>query len=70
MKRRNLLVLVGAAAFSPRVVFAQSNQPVLIGWLHGGSRQVEGFSLATFKEGFAALGWKEGSNFLLEERPG
>ncbi len=68
MKRRNLLVVVGAAAFAPRVVFAQSKQPLLIGWLHGGSRQVEGFSLVAFKEGFAALGWKEGSNFLLEER--
>jgi ABC-type uncharacterized transport system substrate-binding protein len=49
-------------------VFAQSKQPVLIGWLHAGSREVNGRLFAAFKEGLAALGWKEGSQVVIEER--
>jgi putative ABC transport system substrate-binding protein len=50
-------------------VLAQPKQgPVLIGWLNGGSRELSGQYLTAFKEGLAAPGWKEGSNFVLEER--
>jgi putative ABC transport system substrate-binding protein len=50
-------------------VLAQSKQtPILIGWLASGSRESDGHWLAAFKEEFAALGWKEGSDFRLEER--
>jgi len=49
-------------------VFAQSKQPLLIGWLHAGSREVNGRLFAAFKEGLAALGWKEGSQVVIEER--
>ena len=49
-------------------VLAQSKQPILIGWLHPGSRIMSRRSLTAFKEGMAALGWKEGSNYALEER--
>ena len=49
-------------------VFAQSKQPILIGWLHAGSRESNGHLFAAFKEGFAALGWKEGSQVVIEER--
>jgi putative ABC transport system substrate-binding protein len=66
--RRKLLVALGAAAFSPRMALAQSKQPVLIGWLNGGSRQMDESSFAAFKEGLAALGWKEGPQFVIEER--
>jgi len=65
--------LIAAAAF-PAVawagaVFGESRKPpVLIGWFHAGSRTVGGRSLTTFKEGMAALGWKEGSNYVIEER--
>ncbi len=41
---------------------------MLIGWLHTGSRAANGRNLAAFREGMAALGWKEGSNYVLEER--
>src|SRR5687768_10004438 len=37
--RRHLLILLGAAAVAPRKLFAQAKQPVLVGWLHGVSRQ-------------------------------
>ena len=50
------------------VVLAQMKSPILIGWLHAESRGAGGNFLADFKEGMAALGWKEGSNYILEER--
>ncbi len=66
--RRDLLVLLGAAAVAPRIALAQTKPPVLIGWLNGGSRESSGHFLAAFKEGLAAFGWKEGSQFVIEER--
>jgi putative tryptophan/tyrosine transport system substrate-binding protein len=47
---------------------AQSNQPILIGWLNMGSRELNEHLLAAFKEGLAAFGWKVGSQIVLEER--
>jgi len=49
-------------------VFAQSKQPLLIGWLHAGSRESNRRSFAAFKEGLAALGWEEGSQIVIDER--
>ena len=42
--------------------------PILIGWLATGSRAATGRNLTVFKEGMAALGWKEGAQYILEER--
>lgn len=48
---------------------AQSKQtPILIGWLHVATRESSVHVLAAFKEGLAALGWKEGSQIVIEER--
>jgi len=47
---------------------AQSKQPILIGLLNRSSRELDGHLLVAFKEGLAALGWKEGSQFAIEER--
>ena len=68
--RRKLVIALGASALAaPLRSFAQPKQaPVLIGWLNIASREGGGQFLAAFKEGMAALGWKEGSNFVLEER--
>ena len=66
--RRDLLIVLGAAAFAPRAVLAQQKQPVLIGWLHTGSREPFAHLFAAFKEGLAALGWKEGAQVVIEER--
>jgi len=49
-------------------LFGQSKQPILIAWLNSDSSESSGHYLAAFKEGLAALGWKEGSSFVLEER--
>ena len=66
--RRNLIIALGACAFAPQVLFAQSKQPVLIGWLSLRSRESGGKPFAVFKDGLAALGWKDGSQIRIEER--
>ena len=47
---------------------AQAKPPVLIGWLSMQSREQERAGLAAFNEGMAALGWKLGSQYVIEER--
>ena len=65
--RRNLLVMLGAAAGAPRALFAQAKKPpVVIGWLHG-TGSARG-SLAAFKEGLAALNHTEGASYVMEAR--
>ena len=66
--RRILLIVLGAAPFTPRAVFAQPKQPVLIGWLSLSSRESGAHMLAALKDGLAALGWKDGSHIRIEER--
>ena len=64
-----MLIVFGVTALAPQAVFAQAKQmPVVIGWLHADSRESGGHLLAAFKEGLAALGWKEGSQWVIEER--
>jgi putative tryptophan/tyrosine transport system substrate-binding protein len=46
---------------------AQTNAPVVIGWLLPGSRG-EARAARAFNEGMAALGWKVGTQYVLEER--
>jgi putative ABC transport system substrate-binding protein len=67
--RRKLVIALGAVAFTPRPALAQLKQaPLVIGWLSPNSRETEQGSLAALKEELAALGWKEGSQVLFEER--
>ena len=67
--RRRLLIALGTAAYVPRALFGQTTrQPVLIGWLSPGTRAGNMLNLAAFKEGMAALGWKEGATYVLHER--
>ena len=65
--------LIAAAAWPALAwsgaVFAQSKQaPILIGSLTYGSRETQEHLLPAFKEALAVLGWKEGSQVLIEER--
>jgi putative ABC transport system substrate-binding protein len=67
--RRRFVIALFAAASSPQAVFAQAKKPpVLIGWVSLQSRESEARRTATVKEALGALGWKEGSNFVSEER--
>jgi putative ABC transport system substrate-binding protein len=67
--RRSVLIALGATALAPRAVFAQAKQmPVLIGLLTAKSRESSGQLHGAFRDGLAALGIKEGSQFVIEER--
>ncbi len=46
---------------------AQAKPPVVIGWLTVDSREQGRAGLAAFNEGMAALGWKQGAQYVLEE---
>jgi hypothetical protein len=47
---------------------AQGNAPVLIGWLSANTRDTGRGGVNAFNEGMAALGWKLGAHYVLEER--
>ena len=47
---------------------AQANPPVVIGWLYANSPTGGDRLLDAFNEGMAALGWRIGTQYLLEER--
>ncbi len=67
--RRKLLIVLGAASLTPRAVFAQAKKPqVVIGWLGAATRETGARGLTAFKEGMAALGWKEGQQYVIEAR--
>ncbi len=62
--RRKFLIALAALSAMP----ARAQAPVTIGWLNFGSLELDAQLLAAFKEGLAALGWKEGSQVVIEER--
>jgi putative ABC transport system substrate-binding protein len=69
--RRDLILAAAAwpaLAWSGAAFAQPKQQPVLIGWLHFSRREEGARLLAGVKEGLAALGWKEGVNYVLEER--
>lgn len=68
--RRKLVVALGVGPLAwAGAIFSQSKTaPVVIGWLSPGSRATQRRLFAAFKEGVAELGWKEGVNYVLEER--
>jgi putative ABC transport system substrate-binding protein len=61
-----MLIALGAAASIPQAGLAQpKRKPALIGRLATGQQATR--NVAAFKEGMAALGWKEGITYTLEE---
>lgn len=70
MRRREVLVAALASLALARAGLARAQAkrgPATIGWLNINARE-SGQNLAAFKEGLAALGWKEGADYRLEER--
>ena len=68
-KRRRLIIALGAGACAsvPGAVFAQTKKsPAVIGFLGFGSPETGAQNVAAFKEGLAALGWKEGAQFVMD----
>jgi putative ABC transport system substrate-binding protein len=70
MRRREFITLLGGASVLPLAARAQQQGqgPALIGWLCLQSRETGGHLLVALKEGLATLGWKEGTQFVVEER--
>jgi putative ABC transport system substrate-binding protein len=67
--RRKLLIVLGAATFTSRAVFAQTKKPpVVVAWLGGGRADSGARGFTAFKEGMAALGWTEGQQFVIDGR--
>ena len=67
--RRTLVVTLGSALFTPWALFAQTKKPpIVIAWLGAGRADTGARSLTAFKEGIAALGWKEGEQFVIDGR--
>jgi putative ABC transport system substrate-binding protein len=69
-KRRRLIVALGAGGLTASfAAIAQPKQvPIPIGWLGANSREDESRLLDSFKQGLAALGWNEGTQFVIEAR--
>ncbi len=70
MRRREFITLIGGAIVLPLAARAQQQgqRPALIGWLCLQSRETGEHLLVALKEGLATLGWKEGTQFVVEER--
>ena len=66
------LWLAGGAAWSALswtgALRAQTNPPVVIGWIDTTSRERHAWARDAFNEGMAALGRKQGVHYVLEER--
>src|SRR6516164_11644103 len=69
MRRRELLLLVGAAMTTARSVGAQQNGMPVIGFLGGASSGPAGAgALAAFRDGLGETGYVEGRNVAIEYR--
>ena len=71
MRRRNFILATAAWPLAARAGAAlgqPKKAPILIGYLSLHSRETAAHRFAAFKDGLAALGWKEGSQFVIEER--
>jgi putative ABC transport system substrate-binding protein len=67
--RRNLLIALSATLFTPVAVCAQAKKPpVVIGWLNTNAAKSGAPLIAAFREGMTALGWQEGTKYVIEER--
>ena len=71
MRRRILLAAAAAwpmMGWTARAAAQSKRAPIVIGWLHLGSREAGASTFVAFKEGLAGLGLKEGAQVLIEAR--
>jgi putative ABC transport system substrate-binding protein len=65
MKRRDFILVAGAAGVWPRAAFGQAATPV-IGYLHPGSASERAHLVEAFRKGLAETGYVEGHNVAVE----
>jgi putative ABC transport system substrate-binding protein len=66
--RRKLLIVLGAATFTPRAAFAQPKKPIpMVGVLTVGTGSIGAGAMPAFREALAARGWKAGVQLNIEE---
>jgi putative ABC transport system substrate-binding protein len=68
MRRRELLLLVGATVTAARAVRAQQKPMPMIGYLNGTSPAANAMLLAEFRRGLREAGYVEGQNVAIEYR--
>jgi putative ABC transport system substrate-binding protein len=68
MRRRELIILLGAAAAAPLTAAAQHSGRPVIGWLHSASPGPFASSVDAFRRGLAETGLIEGDSFAIEYR--
>lgn len=68
VKRRNLIVALGAGALAPRCAFAQQKKVWRIGFLWEIDPSADIPRLAALKTGMSELGYVEGRDYIVEER--
>ena len=68
MRRRELLLLGGAAMIAARALRAQQKAMPVIGWLDGGSSGPNSSSGTAFRQGLSETGYVEGQNVAIEYR--
>ena len=68
MNRRQLMLLLGAAAAAPRSLRAQQKAMPVIGYLSVGSPGVAKPFLAAFRQGLSETGYVEGQSVAIEYR--
>src|SRR5215218_799867 len=68
MRRRDFIVLFGAAAGWPRAAHAQPKSTPVIGFLHSGSPQGAAMNLDALRQVLREAGYVEGRNVAIEYR--
>jgi putative tryptophan/tyrosine transport system substrate-binding protein len=68
VRRRELLLLGGAAMIAARALRAQQKAMPVIGWLDGGSSGPNSSSGTAFRQGLSETGYVEGQNVAIEYR--
>jgi putative ABC transport system substrate-binding protein len=67
MRRREFLGIVGMAAASPHIAFAQQRVPI-VGFVGFATPEVDSATLAPFRKAMVELGYVEGRNIIIDAR--